>query len=148
MKKSKVISSIFAITVTVFCIVLFTSNTTVEKSNSENILQLKKEISYLQKDLKQLETKFKDKSSLSGNPFLGEIVLFGGNFAPRGWAFCEGQLLSINQNTALFSLLGTMYGGDGRTTFALPYLTEKDASGKIKRPRYIIALQGTYPSRS
>jgi microcystin-dependent protein len=55
-------------------------------------------------------------------PFLGEISMFGGNFAPRGWAFCDGQLLSISQNTALFSLLGTTYGGDGRTTFALPDL--------------------------
>jgi microcystin-dependent protein len=56
------------------------------------------------------------------NPFLGEIRMFGGNFAPRGWAFCDGQIMSISQNTALFSLLGTFYGGDGRTTFALPDL--------------------------
>jgi len=55
-------------------------------------------------------------------PFLGEIRMFGGNFAPRGWAFCDGQLLAIAQNTALFSLLGTTYGGDGRTTFGLPDL--------------------------
>lgn len=55
-------------------------------------------------------------------PFIGEIKLFGGNFAPRGWAFCEGQLLSIAQNSALFSILGTTYGGDGITTFALPDL--------------------------
>jgi len=55
-------------------------------------------------------------------PFIGEIRLFAGNFAPRGWAFCEGQLLAIAQNSALFSLLGTTYGGDGRTTFALPDL--------------------------
>lgn len=53
---------------------------------------------------------------------LGEIRIFAGNFAPRGWAFCEGQLLAINSNTALFSLIGTMYGGDGRTTFGLPDL--------------------------
>ena len=56
------------------------------------------------------------------NPFLGEIHLFAGNFAPRGWAFADGQLLDINQNTALFSILGTTYGGDGRTSFALPDL--------------------------
>jgi microcystin-dependent protein len=56
------------------------------------------------------------------DPFIGEIVMFGGNFAPRGWAFCSGQLLSISSNTALFSILGTTYGGDGRTTFALPDL--------------------------
>ena len=55
-------------------------------------------------------------------PFLGQIQAFGFNFAPRGWAKCEGQLLSIAQNSALFSLLGTIYGGDGRTTFALPDL--------------------------
>ena len=55
-------------------------------------------------------------------PTLGEISMFAGNFAPRGWAFCDGQLLAINSNQALFSLLGTTYGGDGRTTFALPDL--------------------------
>ena len=53
-------------------------------------------------------------------PFVGEIDWFAGNFPPRGWAFCDGQLLSISSNTALFSILGTTYGGDGRTTFALP----------------------------
>ena len=56
------------------------------------------------------------------DPYLGEMVYVGFNFAPRGWAFCDGQLLSINQNQALFSLFGTIYGGDGRTTFALPDL--------------------------
>ena len=56
------------------------------------------------------------------SPFLAEITMFGGNFAPRGWAFCDGQLLSIAQNSALFSILGTTYGGDGRTTFGLPDL--------------------------
>ena len=55
-------------------------------------------------------------------PFIGQMIMFAGNFAPRGWAFCEGQLLPINQNQALFSLIGTIYGGDGRTTFALPDL--------------------------
>jgi microcystin-dependent protein len=58
----------------------------------------------------------------STEPFIAEIIIFGGNFAPRGWAFCDGQLLSINSNTALFSLLGVTYGGDGRTTFGLPDL--------------------------
>lgn len=51
--------------------------------------------------------------------------MFGGNFAPRGWALCDGQLLSISQNTALFSILGTTYGGDGRTTFGLPDLRSR-----------------------
>jgi microcystin-dependent protein len=56
------------------------------------------------------------------NPFIGEIRLFAGNFAPQGWALCNGQLMAISQNTALFSLLGTTYGGNGQTTFALPDL--------------------------
>lgn len=55
-------------------------------------------------------------------PFIGQITIFAGNFAPRAFAFCEGQLLAIASNTALFSILGTTYGGDGRTTFALPDL--------------------------
>ena len=54
--------------------------------------------------------------------FVAEIRMVGFNFAPRGWAFCAGQILPISQNTALFSLLGTMYGGDGRSTFGLPDL--------------------------
>jgi microcystin-dependent protein len=56
------------------------------------------------------------------NPFLAEIRIFTGNFAPKGWALCDGQLMSISQNTALFSLLGTTYGGDGKSNFALPNL--------------------------
>ncbi|MEO8164153.1 MAG: tail fiber protein [Betaproteobacteria bacterium] len=59
---------------------------------------------------------------MSSQPFLGEIRMFGGNFAPVGYAFCNGQLLDISQNNALFSLLGTTFGGDGQTTFALPDL--------------------------
>lgn len=53
-------------------------------------------------------------------PFIGEIRMFAGTFAPRGWAMCDGQLLNVGQNDALFSLYGTIYGGDGRTTFGLP----------------------------
>lgn len=60
-------------------------------------------------------------------PFLGELKLVGFNFAPRGWAFCDGQLLPIAQNQALFSLMGTTYGGDGHTTFALPDLRGRAA---------------------
>lgn len=56
------------------------------------------------------------------DPFIAEVKIFAGNFAPRGWAFCNGQLLQIAQNTALFSLIGTTYGGDGRTTTGLPNL--------------------------
>jgi microcystin-dependent protein len=56
------------------------------------------------------------------NPFLAEIRIFTGNFAPKGWALCDGQVLPLSQNTALFSLLGTTYGGDGKSNFALPNL--------------------------
>ena len=59
------------------------------------------------------------------NPFLAEIRCFGFNFAPKGWAMCNGQLMAISQNTALFSLLGTNYGGNGKTTFGLPDLRGK-----------------------
>lgn len=61
------------------------------------------------------------------DPFVAEIRIFPFNFEPRGWAFCNGQILPISQNTALFSLLGTTYGGDGRVTFALPNLQGRSA---------------------
>src|SRR3954468_9614231 len=61
-----------------------------------------------------------------GQPYIGEIRLFGGNFAPAGWAFCNGQLVPISENDALFNLIGTTYGGDGQETFALP-----DLQGRI-----------------
>lgn len=131
-------------------------------------------------------------------PMIGEITLFAGNFAPRGWAFCEGQILNVNSNQALHSIIGGKYGGDGTTTFALPDLRnrvpvggsvsksgseeyvdvgKKIGSSTIGSPSetvmsstnsglygmeetaqksnmqpylkigYIIALQGTYPSR-
>lgn len=67
-------------------------------------------------------------------PFIGEIRLFPYNFAPRGWAFCQGQLLSIAQNTALFSLLGTTYGGNGQTTFGLPDLRGRAALSSGQGP--------------
>jgi microcystin-dependent protein len=67
-------------------------------------------------------------------PFVGEIRMFGFGFAPQGWALCDGQLLPINQNTALFSLLGTTYGGDGRTTFALPDLRSRVPVGQGQGP--------------
>lgn len=62
-------------------------------------------------------------------PFVGQIQPFGFNFPPRGWAFCDGQLLAISSNTALFSLLGTTFGGDGRTTFGLPDLRGRSIVG-------------------
>jgi len=80
-------------------------------------------------------------------PFIAEIVMFGGNFAPRGWAFCQGQILSIAQNTALFSLLGTTYGGNGQTTFALPDLRGRvpmqQGSGPGLTPRVLGEQGGT-----
>ena len=79
-------------------------------------------------------------------PFVGEIRMFAGNFAPRGWAFCDGQLLAVSQNDALFSLLGTIYGGDGRTTFGLPDLRGRvpihAGSGPGLSPRRLGAKSG------
>jgi microcystin-dependent protein len=81
---------------------------------------------------------------LALEPYLGEVILFAGNYAPRGWAFAEGQLLPIAQHQSLFAILGTVYGGDGRTTFALPD-TRGDEPACM---HYIIALQGVFPSRN
>ena len=74
------------------------------------------------------------------DPFIGEIRLVAFGFAPKGWALCEGQLLPINQNQALFSLLGTSYGGDGRTTFALP-----DLRGRVPVGAGQSAVGSDYP---
>ncbi len=68
------------------------------------------------------------------DPFVAEIRIFAGNFAPTGWATCDGQILPISQNTALFSLLGTTYGGDGRSTFALPNLQGSTPIGQGQGP--------------
>lgn len=68
------------------------------------------------------------------DPFIGQIMMFAGNFAPRGWAFCQGQILPIAQNTALFSILGTTYGGNGQTTFALPNLGSRSPVGTGQSP--------------
>ena len=76
-------------------------------------------------------------------PFLGQIQLLPYNFAPQGWALCDGQVLPISENTALFSLLGTNFGGDGRQTFALPKL-----AGPSEAVAYYIALVGIFPQRS
>lgn len=80
-------------------------------------------------------------------PFVGEVRMFAGNFAPRGWAFCDGQLLAVSQNDALFSLLGTIYGGDGRTTFGLPDLRGRvpihPGSGPGLSPRRLGAKAGS-----
>ena len=81
-------------------------------------------------------------------PMLGQIVLFAGNFAPNGWEFCAGQLMPINRNQALFTLLGATFGGDGKTNFALPDLRSQALGKGPNGPNYIIALVGTYPQRA
>jgi len=68
------------------------------------------------------------------DPFVAEIRVVGFNFAPKGWAFCNGQILPISQNTALFALLGTMYGGDGKSTFALPDIEGQTVLGVGQSP--------------
>ncbi len=75
-------------------------------------------------------------------PFLGQIQVFGFNFAPNGWAFCNGQLMSISQNTALFSLLGTTYGGDGISTFGLPDLRGRSMVHAGQGPGLSLINQG------
>lgn len=96
------------------------------------------------------------------DPFLAEIRIFAGNFAPRNWAFCNGQLLQISQNTALFSLIGTTYGGDGRTVFNLPNLQGRAPAhpgngpglpsyrlGQVQNsPSNVKVVQGVTPDRN
>jgi len=77
-------------------------------------------------------------------PLLGQVELFPYNFSPKGWLACNGQLLPINQNQALFALLGTNFGGDGRTTFAVPNLQGKAPASVLQ---YYIAITGIFPSR-
>lgn len=80
--------------------------------------------------------------------FIGAIKLFAGNFPPRGWAWCDGTTLSIQSNEALFSILGSQYGGDDKTNFQLPNLAPLTESDGGPTPiRYIICMQGVYPSR-
>ena len=77
--------------------------------------------------------------------YIGEIRLFAFNFAPKGWAACQGQLLPIRQNQALFALLGTTYGGDGRETFGLPNL---QGAVPLAQGTWCICLHGVFPSRN
>lgn len=92
----------------------FSAASSEENDNVQAIKKLSAEVAALKEA--------RAEGTLGAEPYLGEITMFAGNFAPKGWAFCNGQLLSIAQNSALFSILGTTYGGDGRTTFALPDL--------------------------
>ncbi|MBE0584359.1 MAG: phage tail protein [Desulfofustis sp.] len=83
------------------------------------------------------------RSSQAGDlPFIGEIIMFAGNYAPEGWALCNGQLLSISQYSALYSILGTMYGGNGTTTFALPDLRGRMPLGPGSGPGLTPRTQG------
>lgn len=78
---------------------------------------------------------------------LGTIVLFSGNYVPSGWAYCDGSVMSIQSNPALFSIMGNHYGGDARSTFALPNLPKiKDVNGNTCQ--YIIATIGNYPDHA
>ncbi|MCX7747611.1 MAG: tail fiber protein [Clostridia bacterium] len=79
------------------------------------------------------------------SPFIGQIQLFAFNYAPEGWMLCQGQLLNISQNQALFALIGITYGGDGRTNFALPNL---QGASPLPGMQYYIAIQGLFPPRS
>ena len=85
--------------------------------------------------------------------YIGEIRLFAGHFVPKGWAFCNGYLMPINNYAALFSILGTTYGGNGTTNFALPYLRYSDDHGnkyigyEQGKPSYIVCISGIYTSR-
>ncbi|MFY7887923.1 MAG: phage tail protein, partial [Spirosomataceae bacterium] len=82
-------------------------------------------------------------------PFLTQILRFTGDFAPEGWAFCNGAILNIRQYTALYSLLGSRFGGDGRNTFGLPKIADIPNPYDASKPpiRYIICLEGQFPRR-
>lgn len=97
---------------------LFMSTNTTDKSNDQTIAELSKEVAALKAIAKENKSDFGE----TDYAYIGEIQMFAGNFAPRYWAFCDGQLLPISEYEALFSVIGTTYGGDGRSTFALPDL--------------------------
>lgn len=85
----------------------------------------------------------------SADSFIGQVIPFAGDFAPKNWAFCDGAIMDIGKNTALFSLLGTNYGGDGMRTFALPKIKEIPNPRNASNPpiRYIICTVGVFPYR-
>ena len=86
-------------------------------------------------------------NSTAQEGYIGEVRIFAGNFAPRGWALCQGQLLAISQNTALFSIVGTIYGGDGRTSFGLPDLRGRAAIGSGNGPGLSTYREGSQGGR-
>ncbi len=99
----------------------FTSASTEKKSNSQSIAELSNKLTQMRAELDEMQST-ECGEEVFIDPTIGQIAMFAGNFAPRGWAFCDGQLLPISQYQALFSVIGTIYGGDGRSTFALPDL--------------------------
>ena len=82
------------------------------------------------------------------NPFIGQVMIFAGNFCPRGWAPMDGQLLPISQYIALFSILGTTYGGNGKTNFALPKANPFTTYGGTQTLTQCIAILGVFPARN
>lgn len=105
---------------------LFTSTNTTDKSNEQVIVELSERLANMEAA--------SSNEVVGVNPLIGEISLFAGNFAPRGYALCHGQPMSISSNSALFSVLGTYYGGDGRTTFHLPDLRGRAPIGAGQGP--------------
>ena len=106
--------------VLVFMVLLLSSmHTPADASNRPSLSNLEAQLASLQSQI----------SSMEATPLIGEVRLFAGNFAPVGWMLCEGQLLLISENPALFSLLGITYGGNGTTTFTLPDLRGRVAMG-------------------
>lgn len=173
LNSKKLLLSLSALVAIGMGLFIFTSAGTLEKSNQEAISDLFQKLSVIENEVETLEMYDPNRSEAT----LGEITMFGGNFAPRGWAFCDGQLLSINAYQSLFSLLGTNYGGDGRTTFGLPDLDGRvplhvgghvdhslGEKGQMQGERaaaeedsksirylglnFIIATQGNFPSRN
>ncbi len=116
----------------------FTSANTKEEANNQAIAELSEKVTQLNEELTTLKS---SESTVSVEGYLGEIRMFAGDFEPQYWAFCNGQLLPIEQNSALYSLLGTTYGGDGRTTFGLP-----DLRGRV--PIHVGGYNGSAPGLS
>ena len=101
-------------------VLIFSASSSISTSNQQLLEQVAKEIKEKKALLNNLKAKEECADATLFEPFLGQIAMVGFNFAPKGWMQCNGQLLLISEYQALFSLLGTTYGGDGRTTFALP----------------------------
>lgn len=122
-----IITAVSSCLATLSFLAIFSPSTLVSKNidpNSHEIFTKGKDIKKINLTPLEEELLYNKTSSMASihDPTLGQITMFAGNFAPRGWALCDGQILPISSNEALFSIIGTIYGGDGRTTFALPDL--------------------------